>query len=44
VEPACGAALAVAYQRDAVLEGFRNVLVIACGGVTATVAQLNAWA
>lgn len=44
VEPACGAALAVAYRQDEVLAGCRNVLVIACGGVTATVAQLNAWA
>jgi L-serine/L-threonine ammonia-lyase len=44
VEPACGAALAPVYKHDAALEGFRNVLVIVCGGVTATVAQLNAWA
>ncbi|MDB5963147.1 MAG: serine dehydratase [Massilia sp.] len=43
VEPACGAALAVAYD-GAALDGFKNVLVIVCGGVTATTAQLNAWA
>jgi len=43
VEPACGASLAVAYDGEA-LAGFKTVLVIACGGVTATVAQLQAWA
>ena len=42
VEPACGAALAVAYD-GAALEGFANVLVIVCGGVTATVEQLAQW-
>ena len=44
VEPACGASLAVAYDAAAALGGFRNVLVIVCGGVTATVAQLQKWA
>ena len=43
VEPACGAALALAYQADGPLAGFENVLVIVCGGATATVAQLQAW-
>ncbi|MGZ3184873.1 MAG: pyridoxal-phosphate dependent enzyme [Telluria sp.] len=42
VEPACGAALAVAY--DGRLAQYRRLLVIACGGVTATVAQLQSWA
>jgi L-serine/L-threonine ammonia-lyase len=44
VEPACGATLAVAYDAGARLGEFRNVLVIVCGGVTATVAQLRQWA
>ncbi|RSZ57793.1 pyridoxal-phosphate dependent enzyme [Massilia atriviolacea] len=43
VEPACGASLAVAYAGRPELAGFRNLLVIVCGGVTATVAQLQAW-
>ena len=43
VEPACGAALAVVYGAAPELIGYRNVLVIVCGGVTATVAQLQAW-
>ena len=43
VEPACGASLAVAYDAATLLEEFRNVLVIVCGGVTATVAQLQKW-
>jgi L-serine/L-threonine ammonia-lyase len=44
VEPACGASLAVAYDAAATLGGFGNVLVIVCGGVTATVGQLQKWA
>jgi L-serine/L-threonine ammonia-lyase len=44
VEPACGAALAVAYDAAEQLAEFKCVLAIVCGGVTATVAQLQAWA
>lgn len=44
VEPACGASLAVAYDAANQLSDFRNVLVVVCGGVTATVAQLQQWA
>jgi L-serine/L-threonine ammonia-lyase len=43
VEPACGAALAVVYGAAPELVGYKNVLVIVCGGVTASVAQLQAW-
>ncbi len=43
VEPACGAALAVAYRAGDALARFERVLVIVCGGVTATVEQLQAW-
>jgi L-serine/L-threonine ammonia-lyase len=43
VEPACGASLALACQAGDLLAEFDNVLVIVCGGVTATVAQLQAW-
>ena len=44
VEPACGAALALAYDRAEVLVPYERVLVIVCGGVTATVDQLEHWA
>jgi L-serine/L-threonine ammonia-lyase len=44
VEPACGASLALPYGMHPALAQYREVLVIACGGVTATVAQLQAWA
>lgn len=44
VEPACGASLAVAYDAAGTLAEFRNILVIVCGGVTATVQQLQQWA
>jgi L-serine/L-threonine ammonia-lyase len=45
VEPACGAALALAYAPGApgALGDYRRVLVIVCGGVTATVEQLQRW-
>ncbi|ENO87299.1 pyridoxal-phosphate dependent enzyme [Thauera linaloolentis] len=43
VEPACGASLAVVYDRSEVLDGFRNVLVVICGGVTADMAQFDRW-
>jgi L-serine/L-threonine ammonia-lyase len=45
VEPACGAALAVAIGRSLpALREAADVLVIVCGGVCATHAQLRAWA
>ncbi|HEX4984830.1 MAG TPA: serine/threonine dehydratase family protein [Burkholderiales bacterium] len=43
VEPACGASLAVAYEPGTALDGFENVLVVVCGGSTATAAQLRQW-
>lgn len=43
VEPACGASLAVVYARAPELARFKKLLVIVCGGVTATVEQLNKW-
>ena len=43
VEPACGASLAVVYDRAPELEQSKSVLVIVCGGVTATVDQLQQW-
>lgn len=45
VEPACGAALAAVYDAehaDALAE-FQRVLVIVCGGATATLAQIQRW-
>ena len=42
VEPACGAALALAYDANA-LGGFQNVLVVVCGGATATLEQIQDW-
>lgn len=44
VEPACGASLAVAYDAAKALGEYRKVLVIVCGGVTATVEHLQKWA
>ncbi|MGK5050358.1 pyridoxal-phosphate dependent enzyme [Janthinobacterium sp. RB2P8] len=43
VEPACGAALAAVYDKVPELAPYRKVLVIVCGGVTATTQQLDHW-
>jgi len=43
VEPACGASLAIAYDRNQALQGFGNVLIVVCGGVTASVDLLRQW-
>jgi L-serine/L-threonine ammonia-lyase len=43
VEPACGAALALAYANAPALQGFKRVLVVACGGTTSTLEQLQTW-
>ncbi|HEV7318961.1 MAG TPA: pyridoxal-phosphate dependent enzyme [Ensifer sp.] len=43
VEPACGAALAVAYTHADRLGDHHNILIIACGGATTTVERLQAW-
>lgn len=43
VEPACGATLALAYAHSASLARYERVLMIACGGATASLAQLHAW-
>ncbi len=43
VEPACGASLSVVYESLTTLEDLENILVIVCGGVTATIEQINEW-
>lgn len=43
VEPACGASLALAYDRAAELEQFKTVLIVVCGGATATIDQIRQW-
>lgn len=44
VEPACGASLAVPYELAGELAGYEDVLIVACGGVTATIDQIRRWA
>ncbi|MEM8025971.1 pyridoxal-phosphate dependent enzyme [Morganella morganii] len=41
VEPACGASLATLYGKKMDLNNYKNVLVIVCGGSTATVNSLS---
>ncbi|QLS79477.1 pyridoxal-phosphate dependent enzyme [Klebsiella pneumoniae] len=41
VEPACGASLALLYGQKMPIGEFKNVLVIVCGGSTATTASLQ---
>jgi L-serine/L-threonine ammonia-lyase len=44
VEPACGASLAALREAPEMFADYKNILVIVCGGATATLAQLQAWA
>jgi L-serine/L-threonine ammonia-lyase len=43
VEPACGAALAVAYAGPEALLEFNRILIIVCGGATASADNLRQW-
>ena len=43
VEPACGASLAIVYDVAPEIERFESVLLIVCGGVTASLEQLQEW-
>jgi L-serine/L-threonine ammonia-lyase len=43
VEPACGAALAVAYANLPVLAPFQRPLLVVCGGIAVDLAKLEAW-
>ncbi len=43
VEPACGASLALTYEKAPELEQFNTVLVVVCGGATATLDQIRKW-
>lgn len=43
VEPACGAALAVAYGGAEALQEFDKILIIVCGGATASADNLRQW-
>ena len=43
VEPACGAALSLAYDDHPALKPFQRVAVIACGGVVVSLEKLAAW-
>ena len=44
VEPACGASLSLAYNNAPELDDFENILLIVCGGATATFKQIQLWA
>lgn len=43
VEPACGAALAVLYQKREILKDFSSIAVIICGGSGVNLALLEKW-
>jgi len=42
IEPACGAALSLGYSQT-LLAGYDNVLMVVCGGATATLEQIRSW-
>jgi len=43
VEPACGASLAVPYDRAEVIANMQTVVVIVCGGIVVDIEKLYAW-
>ena len=43
VEPACGASLSVVYNEAEMLSDRQNIVIIVCGGVGVTGAQLKGW-
>jgi len=43
VEPACGASLAPVYGNDPILEPYKNIVVIVCGGSKVNLATLDTW-
>jgi L-serine/L-threonine ammonia-lyase len=43
VEPACGAALSVAYDALPLLAEYRSILIVVCGGATMTAEQLRGY-
>lgn len=43
VEPACGASLAVLYEKRPVLQQFKNIVVIVCGGSGVNLDLLKGW-
>lgn len=43
VEPACGAALAVAYQNLPVLKAFKRPLIVVCGGIGVDLNKIIGW-
>ena len=43
VEPACGASLAVIYEGRSEPKFYENILVVVCGGATASLDQLQNW-
>lgn len=43
VEPACGAALAVVYEKRKIIQQFKNIVIIICGGSGVDLNLLNEW-
>ena len=43
IEPACGASLSVVYDQDPVLDNFKNIVVIACGGAIVNLEKIATW-
>lgn len=44
VEPACGASLAPVYENAPELQSYKTIVVVVCGGATATLDQIRQWA
>ena len=40
---ACGASLSVFFDRSAILNGYKNIVVIVCGGSNVDLGMIEAW-
>jgi Threonine dehydratase len=43
VEPACGASLSVFFDRSAILNDYKNIVVIVCGGSNVDLGMIETW-
>lgn len=43
VEPACGASLSLAYDNPSVIQSFKSILIIVCGGIGGDINKLLQW-
>ncbi|MEL7623513.1 MAG: pyridoxal-phosphate dependent enzyme [Clostridiales bacterium] len=43
IEPACGASLSVVYDNSPVLQDYKNIVIIVCGGAVVNIEKIMTW-